>query len=432
MTQNEFMAYELDCIRQAAGRPQASVRPVECSGGIRSRTFVLEGAEGGSFIKCLDAGYHNPPHFYLTLEHEAAGYRLFAPLDDGLAAVPQVHFFQSFPGPQGQELQVLGMTNLETLGSVRAARDVYLDPAVPLERKEAIANLCGRTMARLVSANFQASLDRAAGVAALRDQTSAVFNHPQRQSILSAVENHEALPWAYQNKFIGEMNVLLPHWLELAGRQATPETRAKLDRAGRVLTSHKLLEALSPAQSSDRIIFSPHDRHDGNTLLILDGDEVQQLFEVDMEFWGLETLGRLVGRYAAIQYTTAHNNPLFRPSKTLGTHLMCLLGTFLYHFIRGEKADSPEAVLRAVSVGLAGFHAAIFRLYVAALFPPGAAASVDDALDLLHTPDTFLGLAADYAESRPDDEAEVVLETVGQVWLALRPLAELAAGLLGG
>jgi len=410
MTSDEFSAYELDCIRQAAGRPNAKVRPVERPGGLCSRAYLLDGPHGGSFVKCQDAGYRNPPDFYLTLDHEAAGLRFFSGLDDGLAAVPEVHFFQSFPGPAGQELQVLGMTNLEALGRVQSPRDIYLDPAGPLARKEGIAELCGRAMARLVSAEFQASLDRAAGVAAIRRQTDYVLDHPERGRLLAAVENHQTFPWAYQNQVMGEMNVLLPRWLEAAGREASPETRAKLEQIGRVLTNPEMVGALSPGQSSDRLIFSPRDRRDGNTLLILEGDEVRRMYEIDVEFWGLETAGRLIGRYAAIQ-----------PQ---------VVGTFLYHFIRGEGADSPEVALRALSVGLAGFHAAIFWLYQVALFPPQASALVDDALCYLRSPDSFLGLAADYAESRPADEANPVLETVEQAPAALRPLMELTAGLL--
>ena len=429
MNRDKFLAYEHDCIRQASGRPEAKIRPLKRPGGLRSRTYLLDGPNGGSFVKCLDAGYSNPANFFPTLDNEAEGYRFFAGFDDGLAAVPEVYFFQSFPGSADQELQVLGMTNLDALGVVQSPRDIYWDPAVHVERKEAVASLCGRALARLTSTEFQGSLDRVTGVAAIRLQTDKFLDHPRREQLLASVGNHAALPWAYQNKVMGEMNVLLPRWLEMAGREATPETRAKLNQIGHVLTDREMLDALSPGQSSDRIIFSPRDRNDGNTLLVLDGDEVRRIFEVDLEFWGLETGGRLVGRYVAIQRTAGSYNGAVQKRVRPAAEGM-LMGAFLYHFILGDGRDTPELALRAVSVGLAGFHAAICWLYMAALEPLGIPNLLDDALACLRAPDRFLALAADYAGSQQGDQAELVVETVEQVRTALHPLIALAARFL--
>jgi hypothetical protein len=116
--------------------------------------------------------------------------------------------------------------------------------------------------------------------------------------------------------------------------------------------------------------------------------------------------------------------------ESLSAQMPCVIGAFLYHFIRADGEPSPEMTLRAVSVGLASFHAAIFSLYVAALFPPGGAPFVRDALYLLSSPDEYIGLASEYAEGRPSEEAEPVLETIGEAWIALRPILELTAGLL--
>ncbi len=430
---DEFAAYEMACVRQAAGRPEIAVRPLERPGGLRSRTYLVGGPAGGTFVKCLDAGYHYPAHFFPTLDHEADGYRLFAPLDDGLAAVPQVHFYQSFPGPDGKELQVLGISNLD---NTCTPREVYLNPAVPLARKEHVAALCGRHLARLVSPAFQASLDRTAGMAAIRALTDRVLDHPRRDEIVAAPENHEALPWAYQNKVMGEVNVLLPCWLEMAAEHAAPETQARLAQIGRVFADRQVVEALSPGRSSDRIVFSPGDRHDGNTLLVMAGEQVERLYEVDLEFWGLETIGRLVGRYGAIQLAAVREkwprweviDPTAR--EILQVHYPRVLSTFLYHFVLGDGSDSAEMALRAVSVGLAHFYAAMLWVYVAALFPPGAPAFVDDALHYLRAPGEFLSLAAQYAEARTGREAEMVLESTGGVWAAMQPLVELVQGQL--
>jgi hypothetical protein len=435
MNQPEFRDYEMSCIRQAAGKPEATVRPIEQPRGLRSRMYVLEDGRDGVLVKCLDAGYRNPDNLYLTLEHEAQGCRLFAPLADGLLAVPEVRFYRAFEGSDGQALQVLGMTNLEALGVVQSPRDIYLDPAVPLSQKEAVAKLCGRGLARLVSTDFQTTLDRSAGLAQVGEQTTGLLQDPRRDELLHLVENHEALPWAYQNKIMGEINVLVPRWLELAGRDASAETIGALDVIRAVLTDSRFIEALSPGQSADRVILSPRDRHDNNTLLVFRDDRLRHVYEVDLEFWGLETTGRLVGRYAARQSAAGRGIVSCQPpagvDESLSDQMPCVMGAFLYHFIRADGEPGPEMTLRAVSVGLASFHAAIFSLYVAALFPPGAAAFVRDALYLLGSPDEYIGLASEYAEGRPPDEAEVVLETIGEAWIALRPILELTGELLG-
>jgi hypothetical protein len=150
------------------------------------------------------------------------------------------------------------------------------------------------------------------------------------------------------------------------------------------------------------------------------------MFEVDMEFWGLETAGRLVGRYVAIVRAAAR----YEAGRDLEADLAHLVGAFLYRFIRGEGEASPELVRGGVRVGLGGFHAALLSLYAAAVLPPAAPAFVRDALNTLRAPAGFLALAADYAGSRPVDEAGPVLETVEGVRTALRPLVELAAELL--
>jgi hypothetical protein len=434
MNQSEFLEYEITCIRQAAGKPEAAVRPIEQPRGLRSRMYVLEDGRQGVFVKCLDAGYRNPPNLYLTLEHEAQGCRLFAPLADGLLAVPEVKFYSAFDGPQGQALQVLGLTNLESLGTVESPRDIYLDPDVPLAQKEAVAKLCGRGLARLVSTDFQTTLDRSAGLVQVGEQTGNLVQNPQRDELLDLVENHEALPWAYQNKIMGEINILVPRWLELAGRDASAETLGALDTIRHVLADPRFVEALSPGQSADRVVLSPRDRHDNNTLLVFQNGRLRHVYEVDLEFWGLETMGRLVGRYAARQSAAGRGIVSCQPptgvDESLSDQMQCVMGAFLYHFIRADGEPGPEMTLRAVSVGLASFHAAIFSLYVAALFPPGAPASIQDALYLLSSPDEYIGLASEYAEGRPPEEAEPVLETIGEAWIALRPVLELTTELL--
>jgi hypothetical protein len=385
----------------------------------------------------LDAGYHNPPNLYLTLEHEAHGCRLFAPLADGFVAVPRVQFYQTFDGADGNALQVLGMTNLEALGEVRSPREIYLDRDVPLPQKEAVAKLCGRGLARLVSTDFQTTLDRSAGLAQVGEQTNQLLQDPRRDQLLELVENHEALPWAYQNQIMGEINVLVPRWLELAGRDATGEREAALAPIRQVLTDPRFVEALSPGQSADRVILSPRDRHDNNTLLVWQDGRLRHVYEVDLEFWGLETMGRLVGRYAARQSAAGRGLVSCRPpavgdepDESVSAQMPCVMGAFLYHFIRADGEPSPEMTLRAVSVGLASLHAAIYDLYVAALFPPGATPFVQDALYLLGSPDEYIGLASEYAEGRPPEEAEPVLGAVGEAWIALRPLLGLTAELL--
>ena len=263
------------------------------------------------------------------------------------------------------------------------------------------------------------------------------MEHLEREPLLDLVENHEALPWAYQNKILGEMNVLVPRWLELAGREATPETGAALEAIRRLLTNGRFVEALSPGQSADRVILSPRDRHDNNTLLVFENGRLQHVYEVDLEFWGLETMGRLVGRYAARQSAAGRGMVACRPpagvapvDESLSAQLPCVMGAFLYHLIRADGEPGPEMTLRAVSVGLASLHAAIFSLYVAALFPPGAATFVQDALYLLSSPDEYIGMASEYAGGRSPEEAEPVLETIGEAWIALRPLWELTGELL--
>ena len=437
MNQNEFLEYEMTCIRRAAGKPDAAVRPMEQPRGLRSRMYLLEDGSESVLVKCLDAGYRNPSNLYLTLEHEAHGCRLFAPLKDGLLAVPEVKFYRAFEGSGGETLQVLGQTNVEALGTTLSPRDIYLDPTVPLTQKEAVAKLCGRGLARLVSGDLQSTLDRAAALARVGEQTSRIVEHPERDRLLELVENHEALPWAYQNKFVGEMNVLVPRWIELAGRDAMPETGAVLEAIRRLLTDVRFVEALSPGQSADRVILSPRDRHDNNTLLVFENGRLRHVYEVDLEFWGLETMGRLVGRYVAQQSAAGRGKVTCRRpeeaapvDESLSAQMPCVMGAFLYHFIRADGERGPEMTLRAVSVGLASLHAAIFSLYVAALFPPGAATFVQDAATLLSSPDETIGMASNYAEGRPPEEAEPALEAIGEAWIALRPLWELTGELL--
>lgn len=439
----DFLAYEQECIRSAAGRSKAEIRPVAHSEGLRSRIYCVEGPEGDSFVKCQDAGYINPSHFVVTLEHEAEGLEFFAPLDDGLMGVPKLHFFQSFPGSGEQQLQVLGMDDLTTLGRTSLPRDVYQDLTVPLDSKEQIAALCGEGLARIVSPNFQASLDRGAGVASVRRRTDAIMDAPNREEILASMEHHLSLPWAYQNKILGEMNVLLPRWLAAAGRETDAETQVKLDRIDRLFSSPQMIDALSPGHSSDRIVFSPVDRHDGNTLVVMDElGEVRRLFEIDLEFWGLETMGRLIGRYMAAQNAAMRSlgwqgksgEPAAR--EVLEGHYRRVMGSFLFHFVQGDATETPEMALRAVSTGLAGFHAAIFLIYVAAVFSrlraPAQLPSrmVDDALGFLQEPRLFLTMAAEYAASRSGVEVGWVLDTVKQIRSAMEPLCELASNLL--
>ena len=431
MSRECIQEYELDCIRAAAGRPLAEVREAAPPGSHRSHTFFLDGPEGGSFVKCLHSGCQNESGILLSLDHEAEGYRFFAGWEDKDLSLPRVHFYESFPGATGGELQVLGVTNLEAQGTLKSLGDIYLSPTIPVEVKEKIAGISGRATARLVSTGFQGDLDRAAGVAAVRRQTDRVLNHPQREGLLAAVENHRRLPWAYQNKVMGEINVLVPRWIDLARRNAAPQLNRMLDQILNTLKDRELIGALAPGQSSDRIIFSPRDRHVGNTLCVLDGDEIRQLYEVGLEFWGLETGGRLIGRYVAgWQMVMANSLSDCRPADRFAwdaasRNFSRLAGAFCYHFIRGDGTDSPELVLRAVSVGLAGFHAAVACLYSAALDAPDRPVLVTGALDLLRAPDRFLALAADFG-SRQSGKKDLVMDSMEQVREALGPLIELA------
>ena len=84
MHQDEFIKYEMDCIREAAGKPKAQVYPVDCPGGLRSRTYILESGNGSSFVKCLDSGYLNAPAFMVTLNHEAEDF-LWIEIEKALA-----------------------------------------------------------------------------------------------------------------------------------------------------------------------------------------------------------------------------------------------------------------------------------------------------------------------------------------------------------
>jgi hypothetical protein len=429
MNEDLLKEFERDCIRKAAGQPDAEIHLGEGPGGRRSRAYHLHGSKGRSFVKCLDSGYRNPSGFYLTLDHEAEGYRFFGGLADDKIAMPEVHFFESFCGPAGQELQVLGMTDLRAVGATRSAADVYSDRSSAPGCQEGIAGLCGCTMARLVSTEFQSELDRAAGAAAIRRQTDRLLNHPDREVVLDLIANHVAIPWAYQNRVMGEMNVLLPRWLEAARGQTRSETRAKLERVGRALTDPDVIQALSPAQSLDRVIFSPRDRHDGNTLLTIQGGEVLRAYEIDVEFWGLETGGRLIGRYLATMESSGRSRwP--GDGDLLRERLSHLMGTFLFHFVRGNGEDSPDVVLRAVHVGLAAVHAAMLWLYMAAIFPSSVSARVGDAFHCLGQPGRYLHLTAEYARSQPRAEAELVEGTVEQVVKAMQPIYELVTGLL--
>ncbi len=430
MGEDSFGEYELDCIRKAAGRPEADIRPCEGAGGLRSRAYYLDGPQGRTFVKCLDSGYRNPLSFYLTLDHEAEGYRFFAGPWEELIAFPEVHFCQSFSGPAGQELQVLGMTNLRALGATLSPSDVYGSRSTAPEDQEQIARLCGHTMARLVSTEFQSKLDRASGAAAIRRQTEKFLNHPERGLLLGSIVNHPAIPWAYQNKVMGEMNVLLPRWLEVAEHEAKPETRTLAGRVRRVLIHPDVVQVLAPAQSLDRIIFSPRDRHDGNTLLAFEGGKVRRVYEIDLEFWGLETGGRLIGRYLAMMEASGRSRWAGHDRRLL-EHLSRLMGALLFHFVLGDGGDLPDVVLRAVHVGVAGVHAATLLLHRAAAFRPAASALVEHALGCLGQPGRYLGLTAGYAASRPGKEAELVAETVEQVQRVMRPTYELITSLLG-
>jgi hypothetical protein len=48
----------------------------------------------------------------------------------------------------------------------------------------------------------------------------------------------------------------------------------------------------------------------------------------------------------------------------------------------------------------------------------------------LGSPDEYIGLASEYAEGRPPEESEAALEAIGEAWIALRPVLEVAAELL--
>jgi hypothetical protein len=429
MDEASFTQYEVDCIRRAAGRPDADVRPCEQPPAFRGRAYLVDGPQGGSLVKCLDAGYRNPLGFYLTLDHEAEGYRFFAGPADDLIAVPEVHFYESFPGPAGQELQVLGMTNLSALGATRSPSDVYSSRSTSPEFQKQVAGLCGRALARLVSTDFQNRLDRPAGVAAIRRQTERLLDHPERGLILDSIAAHPTIPWAYQNKVMGEMNVLLPRWLEVAGQEASQGIRDRLDQVGQVLTDPDVIQALSPAHSLDRILFSPRDRHDGSTLLAIEGGVVRRVYEIDMGSWGLETGGRLLGRYLATMEASGRSR-WSGDHRQFQEHLNNLMSVFLLRFLRGDGQDSPDVVLRTVHVGLAGVRAAMLWLYMAALSPPLVSAFVGDALRCLSRPWRYLELAAVYARSRPREEGELVAETVEQVRKAMQPTYERVTGLL--
>jgi hypothetical protein len=436
MSGDVFQEYEIECIREAAGQRSAKVRVAKPSGTHRSRTYVLDGPEGSSFVKCLDAGCQNPPATLLTLDHEADGYRFFSGWGNGDLALAQFHFFQAFPGTAGRELQVLGVTNLEEQGVVRTLSEVYLDPAISTEHKEAIAGACGRAIAYLVSAEHQSMLDRASGGAAVRRQTDRLLNHPLRGTLLDIVENHIVFPWAYQNRVIGEVNILLPRWIQQIQNGAAPELSSSLDQLSRILTNRELVTALAPGQSADRVIFSPCDRQPDNTLCLLEGGGIKQLCEVDLECWGLETAGRLLGRYLAHwQMATVDlssrpdraNLAAEEPGVSLYSHLA---GVFCYHFLAGDGTDSTELVLRAISLGLAGFHAAIYCLYRTAIDRSQARVLIPRVLDFLLMPEGYLRMAEGVAAVQECLEG-LVTETVEQVLEALQPMIDLVKSLSG-
>ena len=430
MRHDDFLAFERDCIRRAAGRPDAEIRPVEHSDGLRSRCYLLEGPAGGSFVKCLDAGFKGADDLILTLGHEAEGYRLFSGWAGECMSVPEVHFCETFFGPQGQELQVLGTTNVAAAGPVQSLRTVLLGAGLSPAGKETLVAEHAKALARLCSPGFQSGLDRSAAAAGVRERSDHVIDHPNRAGLLARLENHTTVPWAYENKIIGEMNVFLPRWIETIARHVPADASSDVQWLGDIFSSRPVIEALAPGQSSDRLIFSPGDRNDGNSLLRLADGRLEQMFEVDFELWGLETIGRMIGRYAAIQLLVVNDGWSY-PERQLGPHAKVeTTGALLYHFILGGSSADSESVWRAVGVGVGNYYAAIMDTYLAAVFPGQAAGLVKVALSHLEQPDRLLKLAALYAETRPDQEAEPVLETIGQVWMAMQPLTEVVSGLL--
>ncbi len=433
MDTNVFQKYEIDCIHQAAGRGSAQIRAVSAPGIHRCRTYVLEGTDGSSFVKCLDAGVQNPLATLLTLDHEAEGYRFFSASGD--LSLAQLDFFQTFPDGTGRELQVLGLGNLGVRGDLRTLAEVYLDATLSGDHKEEIAGGCGRTIAQLVSAASQSSLDRGAGAASVRRQTDRLLAHPLRQELLDRVEGHQAFPWAYHNRVIGEMNILVPRWVQRIRSKAVPQLNGDLDQLTRILTDRELISALAPGQSADRIIFSPCDRRIDNTLCLLEGEAVPQLFEVDLEYWGLETAGRLLGRYLAHwqlamgdqHVKSGDGKPDSEEARDLYHRLTA---TFCYHFLAGDGKDSTELVLRAVSLGLAGFHAGIYYLHRAALQVSEAEFLIPRALDCLIKPDRYLRTAVGAAVEQ-NRHADPLIESAEQVLDALQPLIGLVQSASG-
>lgn len=429
MDEDFFQAYEIECIRRASGMPTAEPRRLSRSSGLRSRSYYLDGPDGGSFVKCLDSGHRNPPELMLTLGHEAEGYAFFAGPHDGLIAVPALHFYQSFEGESGQELQVLGVTDLTACGASCTPADLLFDRSVSRECQDEAAALCGLTMARLVSSGFQNRLDRAKGVDVVRRQTEDILKHPDRARLLDLIANHPAIPWAYQNRVMGELNVLVPHWLDAARHTVASSSRAMVDRARRVLTHPDVVQAFSPGQSGDRIVFSPRDRHDGNTMLVTESGRVRRAYEIDLEFWGLETGGRLMGRYLAMMESSGRRR-WSGEGRGFGQHLSHLMSVLLFHFVRGVGDDSAEVVLRALHLGTAGLYAAMLWLYMAAALPSEAAGSLEQALSCLGRPGRYLDRAAHHARSMKGVEAEQVESSIEQVQKAMQPSFEIVTGLL--
>ncbi|MBN1313928.1 MAG: hypothetical protein JXA42_00600 [Anaerolineales bacterium] len=433
-TENELIAFEIDCIRKAAERPQAKVKRLMCQGGVRSRTYVID--EPACFVKCMDSGIQNSDLFITSLDHEAEGFKFFTPFNNGMMGLPEVHFFQTFSQDENRELQVLGVTNLEKIGKLVAPRDIYLNSKATLAKKVTVAELCARSLSRLTSTELQTNLDISAGIASIQRRMNRFLEHPKWDRMLTKPENHALFPWAYQNYTIGEVNIMIPLWLEMAGRGVDTETQIKIEKIKRIFADPDMIDSFSPGKSADRIILSPGDRQDGNSILVMNDQGIVKIFEVDLESWGLETTGRMIGRYAAIHCAAVRDDwPRWEMTACGANEILqheypCLTGALFYHFIRGDGENQIDLISRALSLAMGGIHAAVFWLYAAALIPQCALVFIGDSLAYLETPERFLKLAADYAETRPDHEAEPVLEAVGQVWIAFQPIKKLIDDLL--
>jgi hypothetical protein len=103
---------------------------------------------------------------------------------------------------------------------------------------------------------------------------------------------------------------------------------------------------------------------------------------------------------------------------------------FCYHFLAGDGTDSTELVLRAISLGLAGFHAAIYCLYRTAIDRSKARVLIPRVLDFLLMPEGYLRMAEGVAAVQECLEG-LVTETVEQVLEALQPMIDLVKSLSG-